>query len=86
MSPETSSLLPVTPSDPLHKAPQIFTYYTFSSPSPLALLLPFTQNFLRYVTFGTLENYILITFKYLLYTTAISSAQIKLFPKKDLLA
>ena len=45
MFPEPSSLLPVTAwiivSDPLGKAAQIFSYCTFSSPLPLAILLPY---------------------------------------------
>ena len=31
----------------------------------------FIQNVLRYIKFGTLENYIIITFAYLLYASAI---------------
>ena len=85
MYPEPSSLLPVTPwviiSDPLSKAAQNFSYCTFSS----LFLLPFyfliivfrvrifIQNFLKYITFDVIENYILVIFPYLFYAIANSS-------------
>ena len=84
MFPEPSSLLPKIPwiivSDLLGKAAHIFFYCTFSSPLPLVVLPPyycirdpdfFTQNFLMYIKFDALENYILIIFPYLFYATAI---------------
>jgi len=62
MFPELFSLLPVTPSiivsDPLGKVAQIFSYCTFSSPLPLAVLLPYysTQGPEFYSEFFEVHN------------------------------
>ena len=74
MSPLPSVLLRVTPwiifSDPLGNVVKFCSNCTISSHLPLSVLVLIivsrvriiNQNFLRYVTFDTLENKILITF------------------------
>ena len=87
MLPEPSALLPVTPwiivPVPLGNAAKFsltvhfqnlyfsrfIFYYIIHGPD-------FYSHFLRYITFNALENYILITFPYLLYENAISSTQV----------
>jgi len=77
MFPTPSSLLSVTPliivSVPLGKAAQIFSYCMFSLPLLLVIFLSYysiqgpefySDFFLRYITFDTLANYILITFPF----------------------
>jgi hypothetical protein len=74
------------------KAAQNFSYCTISSSLPLPVIFHvivltspgFTQKYLSYIKFDTLENYTLKIVPYILNTTSISIPQFKHILKEDL--